>query len=255
MGGKFVRCFILALSILTIGCDKPLYEVAPDSIFYKQNHTTDLMRSVEAICFSNSVKPYVLNQDFSVTTGFDDIEIVSEQDGLLEINGPRLRSVGTSSVNSAGVLFQYLGVSEEQHPFASGTLRTQVALRILYENSCNTYYVIWIQAPEERLVVSRKHNEGDVSSMDCGADGYETIYESALSSSFSGFDAANDRLFHTLFAKVTSINEHEHELIVCCDGQSIARIPVRENSYNLPELSGLRTDNGIFRFIPFGGED
>lgn len=246
---------IALLYVITISCDKVLSPPFDDSIFQRENHSNNERKVIDSDCFSNDVSPLEYARNYIITTGAVHISVVSEEDALIEIKGPRLRSSSTRRSYQSGIVFRYLGVSEEQHQFTSGAVRTQIALRVLYENSCNTYYVVWVLEPEEKLIVTRKYNPGENTSSECGADGYETISVLDSIQDFPVMNSAHDLGFHTIFTEVELSQTGDCRLTICCDGHSVADIILPER-YCIEALpNGVRTDNGVFRFIPFGGAE
>lgn len=179
----------------------------------------------------------------------------SESDRIFALNGERLRVEETGGPHlKAGLLFRYFGISDETRPLASGTVISQITLRMFLDDPCNLVNINWRFLPEEELIVSLKTNQGMTTSPECGADGYTFFNETVLPVNFppQGSTSTTDSMYHSLFATIEQFPDPSNssntlrELVVCADGNEVYRAIAPGMTLSFDHRAGLRMDNGKF---------
>jgi hypothetical protein len=156
-------------------------------------------------------------------------------DGLLTVDGPRMRAVvpGTTAA-SAELRFTVLGPTVQQVALASGEQRQQVGLKLRALDGCNLVYVMWRLAPKPGVVVNYKRNPGKHTSRECGNGGYTTVRPVRRVS----LDAPASGKPHTLRAALDG-----RVLRVWADDQLAWEGALPEEALAIDGPVGLRSDN------------
>ena len=166
---------------------------------------------------------------------------IEEAEGSrLEVTVPEMRAVVRYPTRAvAEAEFTYLGPTRKDKPLHSGEIRRQFGLKLRARNGCNLVYAMWRIEPKEELVVSVKLNPGQTTSAECDANGYHTIKPTR--------DSNPPRLVagekHTLRAEIEG-----SEMKVFIDGKLTWEGLLDHDALALEGPSGIRTDNGRFRF-------
>ena len=166
--------------------------------------------------------------------------IKEEKGSLLAVEVPEMRAVVDYPTRAvAEAEFTYLGPTRKDKPLHSGEIRRQIGLKLRAQNGCNLVYAMWRIKPKEELVVSVKLNPGQTTSAECDANGYHTIKPTR--------DSNPPRLVagekHTLRAEIEG-----SEMKVFIDGKLTWEGLLDHDALALDGPSGIRTDNGRFRF-------
>jgi hypothetical protein len=167
--------------------------------------------------------------------------------GLNEILGPRFRATERAArSNPVRLDFAYRGEAEGGSQLEGGEYRIQIGLKMLAQDPCNLLYVMWRVYPEERVVVSVKRNPGQHTSAECGNGGYVNVASVGVPSSRTARGGVKRSL-------LADYNPASRELILQIDGAQTWRgyLPVALLN-GLAGPSGIRSDNGQFRFRLFG---
>ncbi len=174
-------------------------------------------------------------------------EFTELKDGEISITNPTIRATAPQVVEQhAKVIFTYQGPSESTAPLANGEERRQVALKLLAQDLCNTLYVSWQFAPNQRLEVLEKYNNGKANFENCGADGY-TVIKPAESVTVP---AVAEGQTHTLEAQIDAQNM----LNVWADGKEVWQGSVESVMKKMKGPVGLRTDNAKLKLKFFAAK-
>jgi hypothetical protein len=165
---------------------------------------------------------------------------------LNDITGPRFRATERAArSNPVRLDFAYRGEAEGGVPLEGGEYRIQMGLKMLAQDPCNLLYVMWRVYPEERVVVSVKRHPGHTSA-ECGNAGYTNVASIGVPSGRTIRTGAK----RSLLAKY---NPATRELILQIDGAETWRGYLPAALLNgLSGPSGVRSDNGLFRFRLYG---
>jgi hypothetical protein len=139
--------------------------------------------------------------------------------------------------DKAEIAFQYLGPTREQATLRSGTVRTQIGLKLRAHDACNLAYVMWRIEPEPRIVVSVKRNPGEHTSAECENRGYENLKASREAAA----PAVRIGMTHVMRAQLSG-----NSLVVTADGKMVWNGELPEWTAGLHGPAGFRTDNGRF---------
>jgi len=190
---------------------------------------------------ATSLKP-VHRSQMCVTKG----AIEKAAGAKMEVTVPEMRAVAAYPTRFvAEARFTYLGPTRHDKPLGSGEIRRQFGLKLRAANGCNLVYAMWRIEPKQELVISEKINPGQTTSAECGTNGYRNLKPTQ--------DVNPPQLkkgeSHTLRAeaegstmKVFIDNKLHWEGLL--DGDAVAR----------HGPSGVRTDNGGFKFEFFSSE-
>lgn len=164
----------------------------------------------------------------------------------MKVTVPEMRAVAAYPTRFvAEARFTYLGHTKKDKPLGSGEIRRQFGLKLRAANGCNLVYAMWRIEPQQELVISEKLNPGQTTSAECGTHGYRNLKPTQ--------DLKPPQLKqgerHTLRAeaeggtmKVFVDNKLHWEGLL--DPEAVA----------LVGPSGVRSDNGRFRFEFFSSE-
>ena len=164
----------------------------------------------------------------------------------LEVTVPEMRAVVAYATQPvAEAKFIYLGPTSKDKPLRSGEIRRQFGLKLRAENGCNLVYAMWRIEPKQEMVVSVKLNPGQTTNAECGTNGYHPIKPTR--------DLNAPRLVagesHTLRAEIEG-----QTLQVHIDGKLTWEGLLDGDALALNGPSGVRTDNGRFKFEFFSSE-
>jgi hypothetical protein len=176
----------------------------------------------------------ILLRDFCVTEG----RVTESSPGNLDIDDPRTRAVlGLKTPQTAELFFRYLGPTAVQVPLESGTVRTQIGLKLRAEDGCNLVYAMWRIAPVSQLVVSIKNNPGQHTFAECQNHGYHNVTpEKSIS-----IPAPKIGNAHSIRAEIVGT-----KLTVNVDGQLAWEGVLDATAFSFDGPVGFRTDNGQF---------
>jgi len=165
---------------------------------------------------------------------------IEAEGSRLEVTVPEMRAVVRYPTRAvAEAEFTYLGPTRKDKPLHSGEIRRQFGLKLRAGNGCNLVYAMWRIKPKQELVVSVKLNPGKTTSAECDANGYHTIKPTR--------DLNPPRLVagekHTLRAEIEG-----SEMKVSIDGKLTWEGLLDSEALALEGPSGIRSDNGRFRF-------
>ncbi len=151
------------------------------------------------------------------------------------ITEPSVRGIVPASTGDAAALdMVYLGPSETTAALASGTVRTQLGLKLRAQDSCNVIYVMWRIAPIAEIVVQLKRNPKATTHAACGAGGYDRIRAGHQSTPPALVPGAS----HTLSAAIEG-----DDLAVWADQALVWRGTLPPEARALQGPAGFRTDN------------
>jgi hypothetical protein len=164
----------------------------------------------------------------------------------MEVTVPEMRAVvGYPTRFVAEARFIYFGPTKQEKPLGSGEIRRQFGLKLRAANGCNLVYAMWRIEPKQELVISEKLNPGQTTSAECGTHGYRNLKPTQDIKP----PLLKEGQIHTLRAeaegssmKVFIDNKLHWEGLL--DRQAVA----------LEGPSGVRSDNGRFRFEFFSSE-
>jgi len=132
----------------------------------------------------------------------------------------------------------------------SGEIRRQFGLKLRAANGCNLVYAMWRIEPKQELVISEKLNPGQTTSAECGTNGYRNLKPT---------QSVNPPLLkegqsHTLRAEAEA-----GKMKVFIDNKLHWEGLLDKEAVALEGPSGVRTDNGRFKFyffssVPVHGE-
>lgn len=180
----------------------------------------------------------------NVTEGGNEVRQLAS--GLIEIQGPRFRAVETATrSNPVQIDFAFRGEVEGGEPLESGEYRIQIGQKLLAQDPCNLVYVMWRLYPTESIVISVKRSAGSTSA-ECGNRGYTNIASVAVPASLSARGGQKRSL--------RSEYDPGSRLLQVRAGGRLLWQGVLPASLvgNLRGPSGVRSDNGVFRFKLFG---
>jgi hypothetical protein len=183
-------------------------------------------------------------RDLCVTEG----RVTEFSTGYLGIRDARTRAVlGFKTPQTAELFFRYLGPTADQVPLESGTVRTQIGLKMRAEDGCNLVYVMWRILPVPELVVSIKSNPGQRTFAECQDRGYHNVTPDKLIS-IPAFKVGNA---HSIRAVLDGTR-----LSVNADGQLAWDGELDASAFRFNGPVGFRTDNGQFdaQFFAFQPE-
>ncbi len=179
---------------------------------------------------------------FCVTKG-----AIEEAEGSrLEVTVPEMRAVvaySTKPVAEAKLI--YLGPTSKDKPLRSGQIRRQFGLKLRAQNGCNLVYAMWRIEPKSELVVSVKLNPGKTTNAECGTNGYSNIKPTRD----LGAPRLKEGENHMLRAEM----EDTH-MRVFIDGKLTWEGDLGRDVLSFDGPSGVRTDNGHFKFQFFSSE-
>lgn len=171
--------------------------------------------------------------DLDVTSGALD----GAGEGMLRVTGPRVRAVAERGrARAARLRFRWHGDSAEVTPLASGSTRSQVALKLRAKDGNNLVYVVWRVHPEQRIVVSVKHNP-DRKGGKTVPRGYENIAPEEAADP----PPVKTGEIHQLTAQLEG-----RRLTVTADDRVVWRGTLPPEVLTFDGPAGLRTDNGRF---------
>jgi len=158
--------------------------------------------------------------------------------GNLDIDVPRTRAVlGSMTPQTAELFFRYMGPTSVVVPLESGTVRTEIGLKLRAQNACNLVYVMWRILPVSEIVVSIKSNPGETTSAQCLNRGYHNVTpQKSISIPALKIGGA-----HSLRAEITGT-----ELTVNADGQLAWQGVLDSSAFKFDGPVGFRSDNGQF---------
>lgn len=164
----------------------------------------------------------------------------------LEVTVPEMRAVVAYATEPvAEAKFTYLGPTSKDKPLRSGEIRRQFGLKLRAENGCNLVYAMWRIEPKQELVISVKLNPGQNTNAECGTNGYHTL-KPTRNPNAPRLVAGET---HTLRAEIEG-----HTLQVHIDGKLTWEGLLDRDALALNGPSGVRTDNGRFKFEFFSSE-
>jgi hypothetical protein len=172
--------------------------------------------------------------DFCVTEG----HLGATSSEALVIEDTKTRAVlGRETRAEAEIAFRYLGPTREQSALGSGTVRTQVGLKLRAQDGCNLVYVMWRILPESRVVVSIKSNPGQRTYAECANRGYHNI-KGIRSNQAPTIEPGSS---HSLWAEL-----ERDRLVVKADGRIVWDGQLDATAFAFDGPVGFRTDNGRF---------
>jgi len=176
----------------------------------------------------------IVLKNFCVTEG----TVTEPSPGNLSIEGPRARAVlGYRTPQTAELSFRYLGPTAVLVPLESGTVRTQIGLKLRAEDGCNLVYAMWRIAPVSQLVVSIKNNPGQHTFAECQNHGYHNVTP-AKSISIPTPKIGNA---HSMRVEIIGT-----QLTINIDGQLAWEGVLDASAFTFDGPVGFRTDNGQF---------
>src|SRR5207245_291594 len=143
----------------------------------------------------------------------------------------------TKSIAEAKLI--YLGHTSKDKPLRSGQVRRQFGLKLRAQNGCNLVYAMWRIEPKSELVVSVKLNPGKTTNAECGTNGYHNIAP-VRQLPAPRLVAGKAR---TLRTEIEGSKVH-----VLIDGKLVWEGRLGHDALALDGPSGVRTDNGRFKF-------
>lgn len=185
---------------------------------------------VSAMAASDTVRA-VRSGEVCPTNG----KVQSLKDDELEVDSASSRAVMKTPDDTFGqIRFQYLGPTTEDVPFASGTMRRQVGIKLKAADSCNVIYAMWRIEPESDIIVTTKINPGKSKHSECGVKGYKLV-EPIKTVPVSPIEKGQWR------SMAASIDGSM--LTVQVDGSEVWRGRLDAKALRLDGYSGFRTDN------------
>jgi hypothetical protein len=176
----------------------------------------------------------IVLRDFCVTEG----QVTETSPGNFVIHDPRARAVlGFTTPQTAELTFRYLGPTTVLVPLESGTVRTQIGLKLRAEDACNLVYAIWRIAPVSQLVVSIKNNPGQHTFAECQNRGYHNV----TPEKFISLAAPKIGSAHSMRAEMIGT-----QLTVNVDGQLAWEGELDASAFTFNGPVGFRSDNGQF---------
>jgi hypothetical protein len=172
---------------------------------------------------------------------------IEEKSGSqLEVTVPEMRAVVAYPTRAvAEAKFAYLGPTAKDKPLRSGEIRRQFGLKLRAANGCNLVYAMWRIEPKPELVVSEKLNHGQTTNAECGTQGYHNIKPTRDLKT----PALKEGESHTLRAEIS-----RSRMKVYVDDKLTWEGLLSHEAQALDGPSGVRTDNGRFRFEFFSSE-
>jgi hypothetical protein len=176
----------------------------------------------------------IILRDFCVTEG----RVTESSPGNFVIQDPRVRAVlGFKTPQAAELSFRYLGPTTVLVPLESGTVRTQIGLKLRAEDGCNLVYAIWRIAPVSQIVVSIKNNPGQHTFDECQNRGYHNVTpEKSIPIAAPKIGNA-----HSMRAEIVGT-----QLTVNVDGQLVWEGELDASAFTFNGPVGFRSDNGQF---------
>jgi len=176
----------------------------------------------------------IMLRDFCVTEG----RVTESSPGNFVIEDPRVRAVlGFTTPQTAELSFRYLGPTAVLVPLESGTVRTQIGLKLRAEDGCNLVYAIWRIAPVSQLVVSIKNNPGEHTFAKCQNRGYHNVTpEKSIAIAAPKIGSA-----HSIRGELIGT-----QLTVNIDGQLAWEGELDASAFTFNGPVGFRSDNGQF---------
>ena len=164
----------------------------------------------------------------------------------MEVTVPEMRAVVDYPTRSvAEARFTYLGKTAHDKPLGSGEIRRQFGLKLRAANGCNLVYAMWRIKPKEELVVSEKLNPGRSTSAECGTNGYHNIKPTRDLKT----PVLKEGESHSLRAEIEG-----SKMKVYIDDKLTWEGLLSRQAQALEGPSGVRTDNGRFKFEFFSSE-
>jgi hypothetical protein len=164
----------------------------------------------------------------------------------MEVTVPEMRAVVAYPTRFvAEAKFTYLGPTKQAKPLGSGAIRRQFGLKLRAANGCNLVYGMWRIEPKQELVISEKLNPGQTTSAQCGTNGYRNLkptrdVKPPLLQQGESHSLRAEAEGGTM--KVFIDNKLHWEGLL--DPEAVA----------LEGPSGMRSDNGHFKFEFFSSE-
>ena len=172
--------------------------------------------------------------------------IEESQGSRLEVTVPEMRAVVAYPTRpTAEARITYLGPTTTDKPLRSGEIRRQFGLKLRAANGCNLIYAMWRIEPKPELVVSVKLNPGQTTNAQCGTHGYHTLKPTRDLKAPLLKEGEN----HTLRAAIDG-----NTLRVYIDNKLTWEGLLDDEARMLEGPSGVRTDNGRFKFEFFASE-
>ncbi len=152
-----------------------------------------------------------------------------------QVRDPEVRAFArATSGDAAALAFTYLGPSETTSTLASGDVRAQLGLKLRASDGCNLVYVMWRFEPTPAVVVQVKHNPGQHTAKECGANGYTRI-KAAKSAKVAAPVAGSQ---HVLQAEIDG-----DDLVAWADGKVVWQGRLGGQAGELVGPVGIRADN------------
>lgn len=171
-----------------------------------------------------------------VTTG----EMSAEPDGRYLVESGASRAVVRDGDDDyVGIVFEYLGPSEDASAREAGNAHRQLGLKLQAQDSCNVVYVMWPVDGARELVVVSKVNRGQSAHAQCGVKGYEALTP-LMSRPVEPIVVGQARRLEARIDK--------RILTVHVDGKLVWRGDAGRRTANLFGYPGVRTDNVRVRF-------
>lgn len=170
-----------------------------------------------------------------------------EEDGSgLQVTVPEMRAVVAYPTRPAAeARVTYLGYTSHDKPLRSGEIRRQFGLKLRAANGCNLIYAMWRIEPKSELVVSTKLNPGQSTNAECGTNGYHTLKPTRSTKA----PRLKEGEAHTLRAEIEA-----DKLRVYIDDKLTWEGLLDSAAQKLEGPSGMRSDNGRFKFEFFASE-
>jgi len=126
------------------------------------------MRLILLSCLILLIAPAVRAQlqptDFDVTNG----RIEKAPGNRLRVDTPEMRAnLKVQTPQSVALKFTYLGPTTVVSRFANGAVVSQFGIKLRAQDYCNTVFVAWHFAPQQRIAVSVRRNSGMTARAEC----------------------------------------------------------------------------------------
>lgn len=147
---------------------------------------------------------------------------------------PEMRCVFTRSNDQVYLFFIYSGDTATLAHLGDGSVRRQIGLKVIAQNTCNVLYVMWWT--DGTIQASMKINPNMSTHAQCADGGYSVI------GSYSGPPLVVSTSVHMLHVRILRATK---QLVIQTDNGSAHTFVLPDPALQLIGPTGLRTDNCI----------